>query len=179
MTNRFVVADPNKCIGCRTCEIACAVAHAEQDIFTVEPSQIQFQPRLNVIKTARVSAPIQCRQCEDAQCINVCPVKAITRKVDYISINNEICIGCKTCLMACRIGAIELVSQYKHGEKILQERLQCNDGENFYEGKDRIVAIKCDLCVGREKGPACMEVCPTSALKIVNYEDIQKSHSRT
>ena len=25
--NRFIIADATKCIGCRTCEVACAVSH--------------------------------------------------------------------------------------------------------------------------------------------------------
>jgi len=27
--NRFIIADATKCIGCRTCEVACAVSHHE------------------------------------------------------------------------------------------------------------------------------------------------------
>lgn len=27
--NRFIIADANKCIGCRTCEVACVVSHQE------------------------------------------------------------------------------------------------------------------------------------------------------
>jgi Fe-S-cluster-containing hydrogenase component 2 len=30
------------------------------------------------------------------------------------------------------------------------------------------IAVKCDLCVGREDGPACVEVCPTEALSFEN-----------
>ncbi|VDR25199.1 Electron transport protein hydN [Raoultella terrigena] len=30
--NRFIIADASKCIGCRTCEVACVVSHqANQD----------------------------------------------------------------------------------------------------------------------------------------------------
>lgn len=42
--NRFIMADAEKCIGCRTCEVACAVAH--QDDFTAEA----FTSRLRVVK---------------------------------------------------------------------------------------------------------------------------------
>lgn len=27
--NRFIIADASKCIGCRTCEVACVVSHQE------------------------------------------------------------------------------------------------------------------------------------------------------
>lgn len=31
MMNRFIIADPKKCIGCHTCEVACVVSHQEQE----------------------------------------------------------------------------------------------------------------------------------------------------
>ena len=46
--NRFIMADAEKCIGCRTCEVACAVAH--QDDFTAEA----FTSRLRVVKGGRL-----------------------------------------------------------------------------------------------------------------------------
>ncbi|EHJ29225.1 electron transport protein HydN domain protein, partial [Clostridioides difficile 70-100-2010] len=64
--NYFVIADPDKCIGCRTCMIGCVVAHSDEDIFYQNPDEINFNPKLSVIKTKEVSAPIQCRHCEDA-----------------------------------------------------------------------------------------------------------------
>ena len=78
--NYFVVADPIKCIGCRTCMIACVVEHNGEDIFYQNPEEINFNPKLEVVKNAQVSAPIQCRQCEDAPCAKACPQDAISRK---------------------------------------------------------------------------------------------------
>ncbi|MDU3890238.1 MAG: electron transport protein HydN, partial [Serratia liquefaciens] len=47
--NRFIIADPKKCIGCRTCEIACGMAHSEgQDISAWNATS--FAPRLHVVK---------------------------------------------------------------------------------------------------------------------------------
>lgn len=56
--NYFVVADPIKCIGCRTCMIACVVEHNGEDIFYQNPEEINFNPKLEVVKNAQVSAPI-------------------------------------------------------------------------------------------------------------------------
>jgi electron transport protein HydN len=169
--NSFVVADPNKCIGCRTCEIACVVAHSDKNIFTEINSEIDFYPRLSVIKTAEVSAPIQCRHCEDAPCANVCPNGSIINKDGVVYIDKKTCMGCKTCLVACPLGAIELVSEYEKGEKVLQQGLKIIDSGKLYF-KERIVANKCDLCIDREKGPACVEVCPTDAFQIVKSDNI-------
>ncbi|MGL5597232.1 MAG: 4Fe-4S dicluster domain-containing protein, partial [Aeromonas sp.] len=33
-------------------------------------------------------------------------------------------------------------------------------------------ALKCDLCRHREAGPACVEVCPTQALRLVTPETL-------
>ncbi len=47
--NRFIIADASKCIGCRTCEVACVVSHQEhQDCASLTPHT--FQPRIHVIK---------------------------------------------------------------------------------------------------------------------------------
>lgn len=172
--NSFVVADPNKCIGCRACEIACVVAHSDNNIFISDSSKIEFNPRLSVVKTAEVNTPIQCRHCEDAPCANVCPNGSITNKDGVVYIDKEACIGCKTCIVACPLGAIELVPEYSDGEKIIQQGLKCSDyGKSYF--KERIVANKCDLCIGREKGPACVEVCPTDAFKIINPSELNQS----
>ncbi len=63
--NRFIIADASKCIGCRTCEVACVVSHQEhQDCASLTPHT--FQPRIHVIKGVNVSTATACRQCEDA-----------------------------------------------------------------------------------------------------------------
>ncbi|EQI44784.1 putative oxidoreductase, Fe-S subunit [Clostridioides difficile Y247] len=49
--NYFVIADPDKCIGCRTCMIGCVVAHSDEDIFYQNLDEINFNPKLSVIKT--------------------------------------------------------------------------------------------------------------------------------
>ncbi|AKN32293.1 formate dehydrogenase [Clostridium carboxidivorans P7] len=174
MPNCFVVADPVKCIGCRTCEIACVVAHSKKDIFTSEVSEIEFFPRLNVVKNAKVSAPIQCRQCEDALCAKACPVDAISTKNGYVQVEEGKCIGCKTCTVACPIGAIDMIPEFKDGKRVFQAKIKVNDENSSQEGKERIVARKCDVCSGREGGPACAEVCPTKALKIVDHEEMER-----
>ncbi len=47
--NRFIIADASKCIGCRTCEVACVVSHQEhQDCASLTPNT--FLPRIHVIE---------------------------------------------------------------------------------------------------------------------------------
>ena len=97
--NRFIIADASKCIGCRTCEVACVVSHQEnQDCAALTPKT--FLPRIHVIKGVNVSTATACRQCEDAPCANVCPNGAISRDQGFVHVMQERCIGCKTCVVA-------------------------------------------------------------------------------
>ncbi|MNT20544.1 Electron transport protein HydN [compost metagenome] len=40
-------------------------------------------------------------------------------------------------------------------------------GALFKGVQTKALALKCDLCSHREGGPACVEVCPTQALRLV------------
>lgn len=81
--NRFIIADASKCIGCRTCEVACVVSHQEnQDCASLTPET--FLPRIHVIKGVNISTATVCRQCEDAPCANVCPNGAISRDKGFV-----------------------------------------------------------------------------------------------
>lgn len=161
--NHFLIANPDRCIGCRTCEIACVLAHAPSGAVARDGLPGNFTPRLRVVKTAAVSAPVQCRHCEDAPCANVCPTQAIVNREDSIQVDPARCIGCKSCVLACPFGAMDMVPLVAAGVRAVQPGLKVQ-GPNGLEDKDRFVALKCDLCAGRPEGPACAGVCPTQAL---------------
>lgn len=146
--NDFVVADPKRCIGCRTCEVACVLAHGGENALERLTADM-FYPRLQVIKTAKVSMPVQCRQCEDAPCARACTVHAIRQSGSAVQVVAGKCVGCKACLLACPYGAIELIVTGAAGSK------------------NEVKASKCDLCVNQDSGPACVRVCPTKALQKV------------
>ncbi|HCC11719.1 MAG TPA: electron transporter, partial [Atlantibacter hermannii] len=95
--NRFVIAEPQLCIGCNTCMAACSEAHKAQGL--------QSHPRLTVTRADAQTAPMLCRHCEDAPCARVCPVNAITHENNAIVLNESLCIGCKLCGLACPFGA--------------------------------------------------------------------------
>jgi electron transport protein HydN len=160
--NTFILANPHKCIGCKACEIACAIAHLGTDIHTAAGEQRIFSPRINLVRAARVTMPIQCRQCEDATCAQVCPVHAIIQAGNRIEVHGDLCIGCKACMDACPFGAMDMA---------MEEREQGILEEATSEGSKRkkvMVAHKCDLCTGRIAGPACVEVCPAEAFVVVH-----------
>lgn len=141
MENRILVVDPNKCTGCRTCEIACSAFHYEE-----------CNPRKSRVKVfkhevAGVDVPTMCQNCGTPICRSVCPSKAIAKDKDSgkVSIDQEACIGCEFCAFACPFSATTIVE---------------------VEGKRK--AILCDLCGGE---PKCVKYCETGAISFVKVDE--------
>lgn len=158
--NSFIYADPQKCLGCKNCELACALAHAGCDLQTAVAGKRQLQPRNSVVKAGDMFMPIQCRQCEDAPCAQACPTGAIRQEDGLVKINEQNCVGCKVCSMVCPFGAI-VVTPVPNAEPNRKTK----------RGK----ALKCDLCFSsvRKDGQltcACVEACPTQAVMLVDPE---------
>lgn len=136
----FIMANPASCIGCRTCEIACALEHATENA--------AFAPRLTVLRLNMLSVPVMCHQCENAPCVGACPVGALTMGDERVEADAARCIGCQSCVVACPFGVISI--------EVAKNQLA--------------TIVKCDLCHGRERGPACIDVCPTAALNKITGE---------
>jgi len=103
------------------------------------------------------AVPVNCRQCEGAPCMMVCPSKAISRKnaLDPVIIDNDACVGCRSCVIACPYGVPEM---------------------NQLRGS----IVKCDLCIERidaDQAPACVEACGTGALCFQTGEEATDSAS--
>ncbi len=156
--NRFVKGNSELCIGCRTCMIACVVAHEGKQIFQIDPDGYDFHPRLNVVKTATKTMTVQCHHCENAPCVKVCPVDAMTQGANSVELNEDKCIGCRQCVMACPFGAVQMV------EKKFNPRHDVSP----------ITAHKCDLCQSTGDGPACVRVCPTEALTFYDGQKVDE-----
>ncbi len=150
MQSRFVLADREKCIGCRACELACFVAHSEAAGATVGTVEVPIATRLFLTTTAQTRMPVQCHHCEDAPCLAACATGAISREDRAIVLDSGRCVGCKNCLLACPFGSIELTAT--------------EDTTPF--GAWRFACVKCDLCRGEQ--PACAAACPNDALRIVD-----------
>lgn len=177
--NRFVITDPHACIGCRTCEVACSLAHpdAEDGVaggtggFAPDShfgASFHFYPRIKTVTTKYVSSTVQCRHCDDAPCVNVCPTHALVYDGGSVQLVSANCIGCKTCVIACPFGAMSMVSK----------PASTSVGNGFKVRSNQTYAHKCDLCAGIETGPSCITACPTKALHLMapnSIEDLLRS----
>jgi carbon-monoxide dehydrogenase iron sulfur subunit len=115
---KMLVVQPEKCTGCRTCELICSFTHTGE----INPSRA----RISVFSFDKVgfSAPMVCQQCSAAACMEVCPTGAISRaESGAMEVNHDKCMRCKMCTIACPFGA------------------------TIYDYVEDIVA-KCDLCGG-------------------------------
>jgi electron transport protein HydN len=157
--NRFIVSEPNKCIGCHTCEVACVLAH-ESSLSVEALTPANFAPRLKLVLSGKVSTPVTCHHCEDAPCLNACPSGAIFYSVGTVQVDQSRCLGCKTCVVACPFGVMEVITHEIH---------RTFSGLRVADGV-KAEAHKCDLCIGRDQGPACVQVCPTAALHVMDND---------
>jgi electron transport protein HydN len=155
----FVIADPAKCSGCRSCELACFAAHEKNAPKTVGMITGPVIPNLFVTRTGGqtpLTMPVQCHHCEDAPCLVSCVEGAISRDPGgAVIINAKRCIGCRNCALACPFGAIAIL------DSALKEIAAKAAGGNVASAR------KCDLCADRAEGPACITACPNEALREV------------
>lgn len=166
-----VMIRPERCLGCRSCEIACAVAHSKsKDLFSALGENPAPKKRISVehIPGPGISIPIVCRHCEDAPCVSVCPTKALSQDsiTSVVSHNREHCVDCWTCSMVCP----RFVSLY---QLILVTGCWTSSMSHNYGviGRRTDEGIKCDLCQDREL-PACVEACPTHALAFTEVKEL-------
>jgi carbon-monoxide dehydrogenase iron sulfur subunit len=145
---RKIVWQEDVCIGCHLCEVHCLTAHSRYPNNIVKAYKRQFDDRpvarIVVEEKGATSFGLSCRHCTEPECVKSCLTGALSKDpvTGLVQVDTDRCIGCWTCVVSCPYGAIQ-PSQSK-----------------------RRVAAKCDLCVGRDEGPACVQYCPNEALKL-------------
>lgn len=166
-----VMIRPERCLGCRSCEIACAVAHSESKSLLSAIGEKPIPKKriyLEQVPALGISLPITCRHCKDAPCVSVCPTKALSQDkiTNMVSHNPERCVDCWDCSTVCsRFASLYRMilvmgcwtSSMNYNHKIINRQAEAG--------------IKCDLCEGRDL-PACVEACPTNALIFSEVNEI-------
>ncbi len=163
---KTVFVNPERCIGCKQCEVACAVEHSEsKDLYQAVFEKPKPQPRIHVAPGIywNTSFPNKCRHCEPAPCMGVCPTGAISRDadLDIVVIDGDKCITCAMCAMVC---PFDVIGYY----------------ESAVVRRERTVALKCDHCIDRQRQgqmPACVEVCKVGALQFGDVNELVKAAS--
>lgn len=155
MAKYGLLVDLTKCLGCSSCTVTCQAQNQlydEEHWVRVEISEDGVFP----VVTKRF-LPVQCMHCDNAPCISVCPTRANYKRADGIVLVNENrCVGCKYCVVACPYQARVFI-------------------------EERGVPQKCILCYKRvEKGvqPACVLACPGKARYFGDFDDPSSEVSR-
>lgn len=116
--------------------------------------------------------PVQCFQCENPPCVDVCPVEATWQEEDgIVVVDYNWCIGCRYCQAACPYHARRF--NWKEPEIPAEE---INPDQGYLSNRIRPAGVveKCHFCLHRTREgrmPACLEACPTGARLFGNLLD--------
>lgn len=146
--------DAKRCTGCMACVVACQDQNDEKSDLTGFRTVTCFEEGPYPARVASIS--IACMHCSDAPCLMVCPSGALFRHPEdgVVDVNPDLCIGCRSCALACPFGAPKFTA----------------------EGK----MVKCDLChvrVAHDLLPACVHTCTTGALQFGELDAISSEKS--
>jgi len=154
--------DTTRCIGCKTCVVACHEANDlppdNRDNPLHDMPQALNDRTKNIIKLfkeegRRSYMKQQCMHCIDPACVGACMIGALQkREYGIVTWASDRCIGCRYCQVACPYNVPKF---------------------EWASTNPRI--IKCEMCLHRLKEgkiTACCEVCPREAVVYGKYTDL-------
>ncbi|BAE85540.1 DMSO reductase iron-sulfur subunit [Desulfitobacterium sp. LBE] len=142
-----MLIDTTRCVGCQTCVIGCKINHkvpggAHWSSVEMIGSRIMYQPAGNYPNPVLAFRPRLCNHCADPACVKNCPTGAMHKDDNgLVSVNQDVCIGCKYCVWTCPYDAPEFDTEKK-------------------------VMSKCTFCmelIAKGEKPYCVESCPGEA----------------
>jgi formate dehydrogenase iron-sulfur subunit len=150
-----VLVDTTRCIGCRSCEAACAASHGLEapdieDDSAFEQVRNTTEKALTVVNryetdAGEVFVKKQCMHCWQPGCAAACLTNAMLKTEEGPVIwRSDKCMGCRYCMVSCPFDIPK--AEYDSWNPSMH---------------------KCDMCWDRlqeGKKPACVASCPTDAL---------------
>ena len=100
---------------------------------------LRYTRGLRVEEGGDVCFAVSCRHCKDPICVKSCISGALSINDGVINIDQDKCVGCRTCVLVCPYGCITPT--------------------------ETGVMQKCELCLKNSVGePACVKGCPNRAI---------------
>jgi dimethyl sulfoxide reductase iron-sulfur subunit len=169
-----MVIDLRKCEACVTKGDAPLCAEACNSAHFVPPDQQWLRIYEKQGVGGSYFMPMMCQQCENAPCVNVCPVGASYHNAEgVVLIDHERCIGCRFCMAACPYGARSF--NWSQPPNPPEASFETYSPEYPLPHR-RGTANKCMLCAHRTAEgelPACVSACPMFAIYLGDLvEDI-------
>lgn len=155
---RFVmVIDLARCKNLRKCHDACEVMHH----LSPEKEWLKVLKIQDNDLSAPYWQPTLCFHCDEPPCVKVCPVDATYKRTDgIVLIDNQRCIGCRFCMVACPYSA----RVFDWSDPDLPEEVSCLPYSPETSVPPRMGTVsKCDFCpdmVRAGKLPSCVNACP-------------------
>lgn len=138
----LIVHNPATCAGCGVCNMMCSLYHHGEQGLSLSNAELDRDP-FNAAYVFNV-----CRQCPSPSCYFACPnmdsALCIDQETGARYVNPDECEQCGKCTEACPF-----------------------EPKRIRPHPETDVAMVCDLCRGREKGPICVEYCPMKALTYI------------
>jgi len=128
----------------------------------------------------RAFLPAPCMHCENAPCVNVCPVGATFHTPEgVVLVDQERCIGCRLCMAACPYDR----RFFNWGQPVQPEPAagapyNVETQTPAFEG----TVMKCDFCMDRAAAggiPTCVETCPRGAIYFGDLEEGIATNGKT
>ena len=164
-----MVIDLKRCVGCNSCSLACKTQNGTPPgIFYRRVLERTSGKYPSVRKTY---LPVQCMHCENPPCVEACPSGVFSRREDgIVLVDSKKCYGARVCRIACPYNAISFLEEirpYYADDMTETEKI-------WYKNHQKGTAEKCNFCVERidqDLLPACVQACPTEAMKFGDLND--------
>jgi len=188
---RGCLVDTTRCIGCRSCQVACKQSNGLKSEATQffaagggyqNPRQSSAQTFTYIAFHELEPAPgepqwvfvkHQCMHCDTLYCGSVCPTGVFRKTADgVVDCWADGCIGCGQCMGACPFRSPR-IDYFNMGTPAVRKCGFCLGRQQA--AIDEVQVDDQSLSESRQRGfqtPACAKACPTGAIKFGNREEL-------